>query len=75
MGDLSDKEKEIISLLAQNGEMKTKDIITGIGGTSKAFSVQRDRLIKKGIVDGQEHGTLRLILPRFEEFVRTVNYM
>ena len=74
-GDLSDKEKEIISLLAQNGEMKTKDIITGIGGTSKAFSVQRDRLIKKGIVDGQEHGTLRLILPRFEEFVRTVNYM
>lgn len=68
--DLSEKEKEIITLLAQNGEMNTRDIIANIGVTDKTFSVQRDRLIKKGIVDGSNHGVVRLALPRFGEFVR-----
>jgi hypothetical protein len=68
--DLSEKEKEIISLLAESGEMRTKDIIAKIGATDKVFSVQRDRLIKKGVVDGSNHGLLRLALPRFEEFVK-----
>ncbi len=45
--DLSEKEKEIISLLAENGEMKTRDIIAKIGSTDRTFSVQRDRLEKK----------------------------
>lgn len=71
--DLSDKEKEIVSLLADNGKMKTADIIDHTGTNQKAYSVQRDRLIKKGIVDGSEHGTLRLSLPRFEEFVKIID--
>ena len=71
--DLSDKEREIIILLAKNGKMKTKDISEGVGVSSKTFSVQRDRLIKKGIIDGRERGTVCLLLPRFEEFVK-VNY-
>ncbi len=68
--DLSEKEKEIISLLAEKGEMKTRDIIAKTGSTDKVFSVQRDRLVKKGIIDGSDHGILRLALPRFEEFVK-----
>ena len=69
--DLSEKEKEIITLLAENGEMRTKDIIAKVGSTDKVFSVQRDRLIKKGIVDGSKFGLLSLALPRFDEFVKT----
>ena len=72
--DLSEKEKEIISLLAANGEMKTKEIIAKIGSTDKTFSVQRDRLIKKGVVDGSEYGLLKLALPRFDEFVNATVY-
>lgn len=72
--DLSDKEKEIVVLLANNGKMKTKDIVDNVGVTAKTFSVQRDRLIKKGIIDGREHGVVSLLLPRFEEFVQTYNY-
>ncbi len=72
--DLSEKEKEIIILLAQNGEMKTKDITAKINVTDKTFSVQRDRLIKKGIIDGSSHGLVRLALPRFEEFVNVAVY-
>ncbi len=73
--DLSEREKEIVSLLARNGEMKTKEIVSQIGVTSKAYSVQRDRLIKKGIVESREYGSLRLILPRFEEYVRAISYL
>lgn len=72
--DLSEKEKEIITLLAKNGQMATRSIAEGIGVSAKTFSVQRDRLIKKGIVDGRGRGVVRLLLPRFEEFVRVNNY-
>ncbi len=68
--DLSDREKEIIALLAQNGEMKTADIISRIGANDKSYSVQRDRLLKKGVVDSNSHGRLSLILPRFDEFIK-----
>lgn len=73
--DLSEKEKEIITLLAQNGEMKAKDIIAKIGVTDKTYSVQRDRLIKKGVVDGSNFGIVRLALPRFDEFVKIETYV
>lgn len=72
--DLSEKEKEIVVLLANNGKMKTGKIVENIGVSAKTFSVQRDRLIKKGIIDGREHGIVSLLLPRFEEFVLT-NYV
>lgn len=71
--DLSDKEKEVVVLLANNGKMKTGNIAENIGVSAKTFSVQRDRLIKKGIIDGREHGTVSLLLPRFDEFVK-VNF-
>ena len=70
--DLSEKEKEIVSILTTDSKIKTADIIRRIGCTQKVFSVQRDRLIKKGIIDGQERGTIRLILPRFEEYVKAI---
>ena len=68
--DLSDKEKEIVVLLANNEKMKTVNIAENIGVSAKTFSVQRDRLIKKGIIDGREHGIVSLLLPRFDEFVK-----
>ncbi len=71
--DLSEKEKEIICLLSHYGEMKAKEIIDKTGSSSKAYSVHRDRLVKKGVVDGREHGTLRLLLPRFDIFVKSVS--
>lgn len=72
--DLSGKEKEIVSLLSSNSKLKTADVIERIGCTPKVFSVQRDRLIKKGIIDGQERGTICLNLPRFEEYVKSVTF-
>lgn len=72
--DLSEKEKEIVISLAERGKMNTKEIAEKIGVTAKTFSVQRDRLIKKGIIDGSEHGVVCLALPRFDEFVKIKTY-
>ena len=55
--------------------MKVKDIITEIESTDKVFSVQRDRLVKKGVVDGTRYGLLQLSLPRFDVFVKAKTYM
>lgn len=71
--DLSEKEKEIVSILTTDSEIKTSEIIKRMGCTQKVFSVQRDRLIKKGIIDGRERGIVRLMLPRFEAYVKSVS--
>lgn len=68
--DLSDAERTIVILVAQNGKMKAKDIIEYTGCSAKTYSVQRDRLIKKGIIDGSEYGIVSFALPRFDEFVK-----
>lgn len=73
--DLSEAEKKIVTLLAQNGKMKAKDIIEYTGCNAKTYSVQRDRLIKKGIIDGSEYGTVSFALPRFDEFVKAYTYV
>lgn len=48
--------------------------ITDTFNSISPSSVQRDRLIKKGIIDGREYGTVGLLLPRFEEFVQANHY-
>ena len=37
--------------------------------TTNEFNPYRDRLIKKGIVDGNERGYIKFILPLFEKYV------
>ncbi len=68
----SAKEREIISVIARQGKTKTGELIRSICGASNSFAVQRDRLIKKGILDGSEHGYLSLALPRFDVYVNAV---
>ncbi len=67
--DLSEREKEIIVLLAKNGNMKTKDIIEKINSNPQVYSVQRMRLIKKGVLESRERGQIGLSLPRFDKYV------
>ncbi len=71
--DLTETEKKMVSLMAENGAMKASDIREKMEINEKTYSVYRDRLIKKGVVDGREHGILQLSLPRFEVYVRAVN--
>ena len=40
--------------------------------SSEAFSVYRDRLKRKGIINTEHYGHVSLILPRFEVFVKNI---
>ena len=71
--DLSETEKKVVSYISQNEKCKTKDIAENVLESANSFSVIRDRLIKKGIIDGSEYGYVSLALPRFDKYVETIN--
>ena len=70
--DLSETEKRIVVYISDKDKCKTKDIVDDVLEGSNSFPVIRDRLIKKGIVDGNEYGYISLALPRFDVFVKSV---
>ena len=46
-----------------------KDVRERLQIENNAFNPYRKRMIKKGIVDGSEHGIVKFTLPFFERFV------
>lgn len=38
---------------------------------SEQFSVYRERLKRKGVIDTREYGKISMALPRFDEFIKT----
>ena len=68
--ELSGKDREVITVIAQNGgKMKTQDIIKKTGLSSSSFSTYRRRLGRGGIVSTEEYGLCEICLPRFKEIV------
>lgn len=67
--ELSERDREVIKLLAKNGRMKVKDIQTATGMTSGSFSTYRRRLGKGGLISLEDYGYCELSLPRFGEIV------
>lgn len=69
--ELSDKDREVIEVLAVNGKMKIKDIQNATGTTSASFSTYRKRLSERGLIDVSDYGYAQLTLPRLGEIVRS----
>ncbi|MBR5969311.1 MAG: winged helix-turn-helix transcriptional regulator [Lachnospiraceae bacterium] len=68
--ELSERDREVIELLAKNGKMKVQDIIRETGMTSGSFSTYRRRLSRGGLISVEEYGYCEICLPRFGEIVR-----
>lgn len=68
--ELPPKEKQVISHLIINGKLSTSELCEKAGLKTHEFSVYRDRLKKKGLVDTSEYGYLGLNLPRFAEILK-----
>lgn len=66
--EMSANDKRLAYAIA-NGNRAARDIRESAGMNSKEYSVYRDRMKKKGIVDTKEYGELSFSLPRFDEFV------
>ena len=69
--ELSAKDKQITYGVARSKNGEIKEIRQHLGLTSDQFSPYRTRLIRKGIVDGEQHGKLTFALPLFDQFVIT----
>lgn len=69
--EMSELDKKIVYEMSVSGETKIKDIRERLGMKSELFSVYRDRLKRKGVVNTEQYGYLTLALPRFEEFVKS----
>ena len=66
--ELAPTERKVVSALASTVDGKVSEIREILEMESGKFSVYRERLIDKGIVDGKEYGYLKLKLPRFAEY-------
>lgn len=68
--EISEKDKEILQVLAVSGEIKVKNLREKLGLASEQFSVYRERLKRKGVIDTRQYGMVLMALPRFEEFIK-----
>lgn len=68
--ELSEQDKKILTEIAISKEEKVKNIRERLGMKSELFSVYRDRLKRKGVINTKEYGKVSMALPRFDEFVR-----
>lgn len=67
--ELSDLDRKVVREMAVSGETKVKTIRENMGIESGLFSVYRERLKRKGVLDTRKYGEVSFILPRFGEFV------
>ncbi len=67
--ELSEKDKEVVSIIANNDLDTVKDIRDEMKLESNAFSVYRSRLMRKGVLISRGYGKLEFALPYFKEFV------
>ena len=68
--ELSALDKKILAEVATSGECRIKTIREQLNMKSELFSVYRERLKRKGVIDTREYGKIYMALPRFAEFVK-----
>lgn len=69
--ELSDLDRRILAEMSGSGETKVKKIREKMEMKPELFSVYRERLKRKGVLDTSKYGEVSFILPRFAEFVMT----
>ena len=66
--ELSQGDRQILRYLTDGGEHKREEILALMGNTSGNYSVYRDRLLRRGIIEVR-HGYISLVLPFFGEYI------
>ena len=66
--ELSEKDKKFVYTTANCKSGKVSEIKEAMKMSNNEFTPYRDRLIKKGILDGSERGKVRFLLPMFEDY-------
>ena len=69
--EFSDLDRKILVEMSESGETRVKEIRDKMEMKPELFSVYRERLKRKGVLDTSKYGEVSFILPRFAEFVMT----
>lgn len=67
--ELSKKDRTVIKAVAEAGDGSIKVIRERLHMSTNEFNPYRQRLIKKGILNGDQHGQVYLELPQLKEFI------
>ena len=67
--ELSATDKEFAFAIAKSKSGKASEIKKLLNIENNKYTPYRDRLLKRGLIDGSQHGYISFILPLFEEYV------
>ena len=68
--EASEQDQDVMKAISKTESAKVEDIRRTISMESNAFSVYRDRLMKKGLITSPAYGHIEFTLPRFREYVK-----
>lgn len=75
VSEMSSGDRKFAYGVAKSKNGKAKEIKDLTSMADNEYSVYRNRLVKRGVLDGSEHGYVRFTLPMFEEYiVRIMEY-
>lgn len=66
---MTEMDRFLVSLLTEKEEYKREEVLNLMGARSGNYSMYRDRLIKRGILNSRQ-GFISLALPYFAEYVK-----
>lgn len=67
--ELSEGDQRVAHAIASSPSSKVSDVRRLANMSTNQFNPYRDRLVKRGIVDGRTYGHVRFFLPLFERYV------
>lgn len=68
--ELSDKDRKVLYGIAEAEDASVQAIREQLHMTTDEWNPYRQRLIRKGVVDGSQRGYLKLTLPLFDEYIK-----
>ncbi len=68
--ELAPGEQDVMIAISRTPSRVVSDIRESLKMNSSKFGVYRERLIEKGLINGNEYGKIDLALPRFDEYAR-----
>lgn len=66
--ELSANDKRVIYAISETGDSRVTKIREHLGMSTSEFSVYRDRIKRKGLINTADYGRITLVLPRFDVF-------
>jgi hypothetical protein len=66
--ELSEGDRIVLRAMARAKSSRIRDVRQEASLSTNQFNPYRDRLVKKGVVDGRTYGHVRFSLPLFERY-------